>query len=342
MWDSNSGAAGGDVGVGIGKLVRRHKSSNYAQNNGPPPSVSLFTRVGRMERRGPEKEREKESAYPLQKGKEKEKLKEKEEKHKSPSSPGGSFTHALNTYYTSLTITPRHSSVSLRRPSQPPPTSHKRVETSPGGLSPRESYQVSHTHTPSSESISASSSSHSREKGKGKEKAPAPASAPNLNTLDRTILQELKLSLSARDSQFVLKGPSPSCSSPFGLGLSGGTRHHPYPAAEVPYPRSYARSAVDLDVWETKWCEQLCGSLTWNVFPPDAPPKKVLDLGCGTGTWIMECTKMWKDARFVGLDIVPLQPDLKRVGSRDAGRVHWVQANFLEGLPFPNDEFDFV
>lgn len=51
---------------------------------------------------------------------------------------------------------------------------------------------------------------------------------------------------------------------------------------------------------------------------------------------------MWKDAQFVGLDIVPLQPDLKRVGSRDAARVQWVQANFLEGLPFPNDEFDFV
>jgi hypothetical protein len=61
-----------------------------------------------------------------------------------------------------------------------------------------------------------------------------------------------------------------------------------------------------------------------------------------------------------GLDIVPLHPDLQRVGSSDlASRITWVQANLsvpllsfclpsthirssLEGLPFPNDEFDFV
>ena len=34
--------------------------------------------------------------------------------------------------------------------------------------------------------------------------------------------------------------------------------------------------------------------------------------------------------QFVGLDIVPLQPDLHRVGSTDlASRVTWVQANLL-------------
>ncbi|KAH7908055.1 hypothetical protein BJ138DRAFT_984603, partial [Hygrophoropsis aurantiaca] len=43
------------------------------------------------------------------------------------------------------------------------------------------------------------------------------------------------------------------------------------------------------------------------------------------------------------LDIVALHPKL--VSSREsdiASRVKWVQANFLEGLPFPNEEFDFV
>lgn len=67
------------------------------------------------------------------------------------------------------------------------------------------------------------------------------------------------------------------------------------------------------DVWETKWCQQLCGSLTWHIFNK-APPTKVyahflpvrrdlmthrpqitrLDLGCGTGTWILEAAKEWK------------------------------------------------
>ncbi|KAF7985559.1 hypothetical protein HWV62_3821 [Athelia sp. TMB] len=339
-WDVDPTVLTEEGDDGIGKLLRRHKSISHTKST-TSTGGSLFSKSGRMERRERGKEHEKVSVLTSPKGKEKGKAKEKEEK--SPSSPGYSFTHTLNSYYASLSITPRHSSVSLKKAPQPHIISHKRIETSPSGPPRRDSHSIPYIQSHSSESISASSSSHSRNKGKGKEIGHTQTSGPNLSTLDRTILQELKLSLSARDSQFVLKGPSPSCSSPFGLGLGGGTRHHPYPPSEVPYPRSYARSIVDLDVWETKWCEQLCGSLTWHVFPPDAPPKKVLDIGCGTGTWIMECTKLWKDAQFVGLDIVPLQPDLKRVGSRDvAGRVHWVQANFLEGLPFPNDEFDFV
>lgn len=151
--------------------------------------------------------------------------------------------------------------------------------------------------TPISESISASSSSHSHAHSKDKDKGKARDSGvPSFSTLDRTILQELKLSLTARASQFALKGPGP------GIGGAGGTRHHPYPPTEVPYPRSYARAAVDMDVWETKWCEQLSGSLTWHVF--DTPPKKVLDLGCGTGAWILECARVWKVRRFPGLPVV--------------------------------------
>ncbi|KIM89115.1 hypothetical protein PILCRDRAFT_212537 [Piloderma croceum F 1598] len=94
-------------------------------------------------------------------------------------------------------------------------------------------------------------------------------------------------------------------------------------------------------VWESAWIQQMCDNVTWHVF--ETPPTKVLDLGCGTGSWILECAKRWKQCHFVGLDLVPLQPDLKRVGSSSmASRITWVQANFLECLPFPNEEFDFV
>ncbi|KAG1772422.1 hypothetical protein EDD22DRAFT_739737, partial [Suillus occidentalis] len=43
-------------------------------------------------------------------------------------------------------------------------------------------------------------------------------------------------------------------------------------------------------------------------------------------------------------DIVSLHPNLARL-CRDKDlvrRISWVQGNFLEGLPFPNDSFDFV
>ncbi|KAJ3973022.1 hypothetical protein EV361DRAFT_797032, partial [Lentinula raphanica] len=95
------------------------------------------------------------------------------------------------------------------------------------------------------------------------------------------------------------------------------------------------------DVWETLFYHQICESLTWHVF--DVPPTKVLDIGCGTGSWILDCARVWRNCHFVGLDIVPVQPDLQQVGSADlAHRVTWVQGNFLEGFPFPNEEFDFV
>ncbi|KAI0031080.1 hypothetical protein K488DRAFT_52878, partial [Vararia minispora EC-137] len=43
------------------------------------------------------------------------------------------------------------------------------------------------------------------------------------------------------------------------------------------------------------------------------------------------------------IDLVPLHPDLSHLRSNDLqSRITWLQANCLEGLPFPNEEFDFV
>ncbi|KAK7056888.1 hypothetical protein VNI00_002605 [Paramarasmius palmivorus] len=177
------------------------------------------------------------------------------------------------------------------------------------------------------------------------------------STADRTILEELKRNIQARASQFVMKGghsgqpmqglsPSnmvvPSTLSMGRLGGIGGVRrHHAYSKKQAPYPRSYERGVLDLDVWETLFCQQISGSLTWHDFK--TPPTKVLDIGCGTGSWILDCARTWKNCHFVGLDLVPLHPDLIQVGSVDmAQRITWVQDNFLDGLPFPNEEFDFV
>ncbi|KAJ6605681.1 hypothetical protein B0H10DRAFT_2076669 [Mycena sp. CBHHK59/15] len=164
-----------------------------------------------------------------------------------------------------------------------------------------------------------------------------PTQDPKFSTADRTILQELKRNISARAAQFVIKG-GPVESGRAVTSMRQGTKHHAYGREEVPYPRSYAPEVLDLDVWETMACQKICDSLTWHVFT--TPPTKVLDIGCGTGTWILNCGMAWRNCHFVGVDIVPLHPDL---GSSELStRITWVQANFLEGLPFPNDEFDFV
>ncbi|KAH9889995.1 hypothetical protein C8Q73DRAFT_147103 [Cubamyces lactineus] len=146
------------------------------------------------------------------------------------------------------------------------------------------------------------------------------------STLDRAILEELRQKIRAREEQFVIRS---------------GRKYHAFPTEDVPYPRSYDRQVVDLDVWDNLWQHQLGGSITMHRF--DSPPSRVLDLGCGTGTWILDAAREWKDSYFVGLDVVPLHPDLIQVGSFDlASRITWVQANFLERLPFPNEEFDYV
>ena len=76
----------------------------------------------------------------------------------------------------------------------------------------------------------------------------------------------------------------------------------------------------------------------------DAPPKKILELACGSALWSSAChdyfkTQGWKNVSFTGLDIAPLAPDLKQHG------IDWrfVQHDLRKSpLPFEDGEFDFM
>ncbi|RHZ75933.1 hypothetical protein Glove_208g199 [Diversispora epigaea] len=67
------------------------------------------------------------------------------------------------------------------------------------------------------------------------------------------------------------------------------------------------------------------------------PGAKVLDVGCGPGTWLHDMASDFPNARFIGVDISPMFPKLIKPRN-----VEYLQANFLKGLPFCNDTFDFV
>ncbi|KAF8527597.1 hypothetical protein BU17DRAFT_81827 [Hysterangium stoloniferum] len=126
-----------------------------------------------------------------------------------------------------------------------------------------------------------------------------------------------------------------------GFKVKSGKRHHPQRKEEAPYPRDYERKTIDHDRWEHIFAVRLAKRSTFYSFP--TPPQKVLDLGCGSGEWILECAREWKDTSFTGLDLVPLQPDLMRLGRADlVRRIKWVVGNFLHKLPFEDGEFDFV
>ncbi|KAK7546730.1 S-adenosyl-L-methionine-dependent methyltransferase [Phyllosticta citricarpa] len=76
----------------------------------------------------------------------------------------------------------------------------------------------------------------------------------------------------------------------------------------------------------------------------EKPPKRVLEIGCGSGYWSSLCHEYLAslgidDVEFVGLDIVPVAADLRKQG------INWrfVQHDLRKTpLPFEDGEFDIV
>ncbi|KAB5593693.1 UbiE/COQ5 family methyltransferase [Ceratobasidium theobromae] len=144
-----------------------------------------------------------------------------------------------------------------------------------------------------------------------------------------------------RAKYFKLKGPSKE-------------RCHAFSVKEAPYPVSYSSKVLDHYNMEIDLALQTILSVTFHKF--EVPPAKVLDLGCGTGYWILKAAREWTETEFVGFDLVPIQPNLERVTGRSGvsangtshvdlrlqERIRWVHGNFLEKLPFEDGEFDLV
>jgi SAM-dependent methyltransferase len=72
-----------------------------------------------------------------------------------------------------------------------------------------------------------------------------------------------------------------------------------------------------------------------NYLAPISAPARVLDVGTGTGQWGFELCWEHPEALVVGLDLVAGRAE------HPAGYRH-VRGNVLQGLPFPDDTFDFV
>jgi SAM-dependent methyltransferase len=61
----------------------------------------------------------------------------------------------------------------------------------------------------------------------------------------------------------------------------------------------------------------------------------VLDVGCGTGQWAFEICEQFPEVLVVGLDLVAGKPE-------QPSGYRFVKGNLLQGLPFADDQFDFV
>ncbi|KAG1460299.1 hypothetical protein G6F46_005733 [Rhizopus delemar] len=64
---------------------------------------------------------------------------------------------------------------------------------------------------------------------------------------------------------------------------------------------------------------------------------KVLDIGCGPGSWVMDMATEYPNTHFIGIDQLPLFPQDIRPAN-----VTFRQSDILAGLPFEDNSFDFI
>ncbi|KAI0685514.1 hypothetical protein BC835DRAFT_1421158 [Cytidiella melzeri] len=127
--------------------------------------------------------------------------------------------------------------------------------------------------------------------------------------------------------------------------LKNGRRRKRLPD-ESSYPVVYSSDQLAHDNWNHMFLKSLSHGLTLRQY--DTPPADILDLGCGSGLWVMDAAQQWPNSNFVGYDRLQIQPDLKVVSLLQPGledlakRVKWMHGNFLDSLPFKANSFDFV
>ncbi|EFE43593.1 hypothetical protein TRV_01637 [Trichophyton verrucosum HKI 0517] len=145
-------------------------------------------------------------------------------------------------------------------------------------------------------------------------------------------------------------GGSPSSASlnntdytTYPLGKQNGRTYLRDPESTYPLPcdvpeihRQSLHSLIVMTVWGGPFCSPTTA---------DNPPKKVLELGCGSGLWTSACHEYFAnrgqtDISFTGLDIISLAPDLQHKQGVDwQFKKHDLRKNTL---PFADESFDFV
>ncbi|WP_052890809.1 class I SAM-dependent methyltransferase [Thermogemmatispora carboxidivorans] len=77
--------------------------------------------------------------------------------------------------------------------------------------------------------------------------------------------------------------------------------------------------------------------LRGNYLAPIQQPRRILDVGCGTGQWAFELAQQFPQAQVVGLDLEQV-----KAATSPPPNYHFVQGDILQGLPFDDNSFDFV
>ena len=89
----------------------------------------------------------------------------------------------------------------------------------------------------------------------------------------------------------------------------------------------------------------LRSALRGNYAAPITHPRDILDVGTGTGRWAIEMAQVFPRANVIGLDVnLPVVDEQATATGVEArpDNYAFVAGNILEGLPFPDQSFDFV
>jgi SAM-dependent methyltransferase len=123
-----------------------------------------------------------------------------------------------------------------------------------------------------------------------------------------------------------------------------GQKLHSFEPEKVPYPMSYSKDVLELEHLDVRFVKYLReGSVSFFDFPEEERPERCLDIGCGTGSWVIEAAKEWPKCDFIGLDLVNMQIPLNILDSSVRERIQWIHGNFLTSrLHFEDDSFDHI
>ncbi|CAG8564121.1 17545_t:CDS:2, partial [Acaulospora morrowiae] len=94
--------------------------------------------------------------------------------------------------------------------------------------------------------------------------------------------------------------------------------------------RHHIRHFLTRDIWESNFSSPIEDMLTRGR-------TRILDVGCSSGTWVLEMASTYQDSKFYGVEVSPLFPTLIKPRN-----VKFAVANVVEGLPFSDNMFDFV
>ena len=107
---------------------------------------------------------------------------------------------------------------------------------------------------------------------------------------------------------------------------------YPLPVDLGELNRHVLRTLILVQIFGVPFCSTL-----------NVPPKKVLELACGSAFWSSTCHQYLKqqghaNVSFTGVDIAPVAPDLKKHG------VNWrfIQHDLRLPLPFEDEDFDLI